>query len=122
MLPTEEPYLYEIAATLRDGVEHRRVEESLFATIDDLAATPVSDHALEKAKNQVLSSMAFESEKVTEIGHQLGYFATIATLEQLDAVPGRVAAVSAAEVQRVIAECLTPERRTVGWFVPGNGA
>jgi len=122
LLPTEEPYLYSFSATLRDGVEHRRVEDALFAAFEALATEGVDDHALTKAKNQVLASLAFESEQITQIAHQLGYYATIASLEDLDALPARVAAITADEVRRVAAAVLRADTRTVGWVVPRGAA
>lgn len=122
LLPTEEPYLYSFSATLRDGVEHRRVEDALFAALEKLATDGVDEHALTKAKNQVLASLAFESEQITQIAHQLGYYATIASLDDLDTLPARVAATQADEVGRAAAAVLRPDRRTVGWVVPRGAA
>lgn len=122
VLPTEQPYLYGISATLRDGVSHRRVEEALYETIDATVREPLGDRALQKAKNQVLSSLAFESERVTEIAHQLGFFATVSSIEKLDRVAFAVEAVTAERVSEVAGRILRPENRTVGWFVPGEAA
>ena len=122
LLPTEEPYLYSFSATLRDGVDHLRVEDALFAAFEGLATDGVDDHGLTKAKNQVLASLAFESEQITQIAHQLGYYATIASLEDLDALPARVASTPADEVRRVAATVLGAETRTVGWVVPRGAA
>ena len=122
VLPTEEPYLYGLSATLRDGVEPRAAESALVDSVEGLTARDVDDRALRKAKNQVLSALAFESERVTDVAHQLGYFATIASLEALDAVPGSVEATTVEDVRRVTARYLIPEARTVGWFLPRGDA
>src|SRR5690606_29958082 len=50
--------------------------------------------------------------------HQLASFAGYGALDALFELPERVAAVTAAEVQRVAQHWLRPERRTVGWHVP----
>ena len=118
LLPTEEPYLYSFSATLRDGVEHSRVEAALFASLDALVAEGPDDHALQKAKNQVLASLAFESEQITQIAHQLGYYATIASLGALDELPARVAATNADDVRSAAAAVLRVDSRTIGWVVP----
>ncbi|HJO04589.1 MAG TPA: pitrilysin family protein [Acidobacteriota bacterium] len=118
VLPTEEPYLYGLSATLRDGVEPRRAEQALAGSVEGLAVREIDDRALRKAKNQVLSALAFESERITDVAHQLGYFATIATVDALDAVPGSVEATTTADVRRAASRFLQPEARTVGWSVP----
>ncbi len=121
ILPTEYPYLYDVSATLRDGVDHRAVETVLFEVVEGLGTAVLSEHELRKAKNQVLASFAFESERVTEIAHQLGYFATIATLEHLAELPARVEATGAEQVRAAVEHRLRPEARTIGWYVPGGG-
>jgi zinc protease len=121
LLPTEQPYLYGLSATLRDGVEHRRAEDALFATLERLGREPLDEHALRRAKNQVLASMAFESERVTEIAHQLGFYATIASVEAMQAVPAAVEAITADQVLEAAQDAWHPDRSTVGWFVPGGG-
>lgn len=121
LLPTEEPYLFGFSATLRDGVEHERAETALFDALESMSAREVTANELRKAKNQVLSSLAFEAERITHIGHQLGYFATIATLEELDTVARRIEAVDAAAVQQAAQATLQSDNRTVGWVVPEGG-
>jgi zinc protease len=121
LLPTEQPYLYGLSATLRDGVEHRRAEDAMFAALQALGTTPLGDRELRRAKNQVLSSIAFESERITEVAHQLGYYATIASVEAMQAVPAAVERMTAEEVQAAAQQAWRPESATVGWFVPGGG-
>lgn len=118
LLPTEEPYLYGIDAVVREGPSEEEVEEALFSTVEEIRRRPVDDHRLRKAKNQVLASLAFESETVTQIAHQLGYFATVARHDIFDDLPDRVEAVEAADVRRVAERRWGPEHRTVGWFRP----
>lgn len=118
VLPTEQPYLYEIGAVVRDDPDEAEVEEVLFETMEAVGDGPIEERALRKAKNQVLTSLAFESEGVTQAAHQLGYFATIARHDLFDDLEDRVEAVTADEVRRVAASRWRPERRTVGWFRP----
>ena len=118
LLPTEQPYLYGVSATVRDGVAEAAVEEALFTAIADLGATAPSEHALQKAKNQLLTQIAFDDEGVTKIGHQLGYFATIGDWKMLDDVPAAIETISAEQVREVVERRLTPKQRTVGWFRP----
>ncbi len=122
LLPTEQPYLYGISATVRDGVSEAAVEEALFAAIDAQAQAKPADHALRKAKNQLLAQLAFDDEGVTKTAHQLGYFSTIADWKRLEGLPEEIEAVSAEEVREVVERRLAPGRRTVGWFRPQDPA
>ena len=61
--------------------------------------TGVTDRELMKAKNQLRARLVFENDSVTNLGHQLGYFQTVASLDvyrdaprlhrSRDAKPGR---------------------------------
>jgi zinc protease len=118
LLPTEEPYLYGLSATVQDGIEPDEVEAALDDAIFELTDATLDAKAMDKARNQVLSSLAFESEGVTRIAHQLGFFETIGEIGRLTELPERIAAVTAEDVRRVASDHLDPRQRTVGWFLP----
>ncbi len=118
LLPTEQPYLYGVGATLRDGADPDAAEAAVYRAMDDVAAGDLSDHALRKAKNQVLASLAFEVEGATQIAHQLGYFATIADWRMLGELVERVESLKSDDVQAAAQRYWVPERRTVGRFEP----
>jgi zinc protease len=118
VLPTEDPYLYTIAATVREGVAEDAVEKALFESLDKMAQELPDERAMRKAKNQLLAALAFEDEGITQLAHQLGYFATIARHEILAELPERVEAVTPEEVRNVSASRWRPSGRTVGWFRP----
>jgi zinc protease len=118
LLPTEQPYLYSVSATVREGVAESAVEEALFTALDALAQAKPSEHALRKAKNQLLTQLAFDDEGVTRVAHQLGYFATIADWRRLAGIEERIEAVGAEAVREVVAKRLPARKRTVGWFRP----
>jgi predicted Zn-dependent peptidase len=64
----------------------------------------------------------FENDSVTNLGHQLGYFETVATTDLYRDAPRRIAAVTQSEVDRVARKYLRTDKRTVGWFKPESGA
>ena len=118
LLPTEQPYLYTIAATVREGVDPEQVESRLFGVLDQARSVEFSDHALVKAKNQVLTAIAFELEGVTQMAHQLGFFATVADSELPQRIRDRVTEIGASDVLDACSRHWGPEHRTVGWFQP----
>jgi zinc protease len=122
VLPTEHPFLYLISATAMEGVGLADVEAAATAALDRVAKDGITDQELVKAKNQLRARLVFENDSVTNLGHQLGYFETVATPEVYRDAPGRIAAVAQSEVDRVARKYLRSDKRTVGWFKPESGA
>jgi len=122
LLPTEHPFLYLISATAIEGVGLQEVESAATEALDDVVRNGITERELAKAKNQLRARLVFENDSVTNLGHQLGYFQTVATLDVYQDAPNRIAAVTQADVNRVAARYLRSDRRTVGWFRPTDGA
>jgi zinc protease len=121
LLPTEQPFLYLISATAMEGVSRAEVEAAATGALEDVAKNGVTDREVVKARNQLRARLVFENDSVTNLGHQLGYFETVATRQIYQGAPDRIAAVSQGDVERVAAAYLDSGRRTVGWFNPPNG-
>ena len=122
LLPTEHPFLYLISATAMDGVALEDVEAAAVDTLDEVARKGVTDRELVKARNQLRARLVFENDSVTNLGHQLGYFETVANRDIYQCAPASIGAVTRDEVERVAATYLNSDRRTVGWFNPPPGA
>ena len=73
---------------------------------------------LARAKAQLRARLVFESDSVTNIAHQLGYFETIASVDLFGELPSRIAAVTGDEVGAAARTMLSDANRTVGWFEP----
>jgi zinc protease len=122
VLPTEHPFLYLISATAMEGVGLADVEAAATEALDRVAKEGITDQELTKAQNQLRARLVFENDSVTNLGHQLGYFETVATTELYRDAPRRIAAVTQSEVDRVARKYLRSDKRTVGWFKPESGA
>ncbi len=120
-LPTEHPFLYLISATAMDGIDLGGVEAGADTVLDDVAKNGVTDAEVVKARNQLRARLVFENDSVTNLGHQIGYFETVATSDIYQCAPARIAAVTRDEVDRVAARYLRRDKRTVGWFKPPVG-
>jgi len=118
VLPTEHPYLYGITASVAEGRSLAAVEEVALAEIDRLARDGVTDDELSKVRAQLRARFIYDVTSVTDIGHQLGYFHTIASWRACQELSTRLAAVTADQVQAAAANYLKPENRTIGWFQP----
>ena len=122
LLPTEHPFLYLISATAMDGVSLHEVEGAATAALDDVERNGITVRELAKAKNQLRARLVFENDSVTNLGHQLGYFQTVATLDVYQNAAARIAAVTQDEVEQAAKKYLRRDRRTVGWFKPTGEA
>jgi zinc protease len=116
--PTNEPFVYTISATATAGTPLERVEEAAIAAIDRVAREGITPQELTKAKTQLRARLVFENDSITNIAHQLGYFATVGRWQDFHALPGRIEAVTLEQVTQVAAKRLTRMSRTIGWFSP----
>jgi predicted Zn-dependent peptidase len=71
-----------------------------------------------KAKNQLRARLVFENDSITNIAHQLGYFATIASWRDYPEIGRRIAAVTLEQVAAAAARRLATANRTIGRFEP----
>jgi zinc protease len=118
IVPTNEPFLYTISATATEGTALERVEEAAVVAIDRVARDGITPQELTKAKTQLRARLVFENDSITNIAHQLGYFATIGRWHDFHALRGRIEAVTLDQVSQVAASRLNPMNRTIGWFAP----
>jgi zinc protease len=118
LLPTEQPFLYTVSVTATDGTALAGVESVLLEELDRARRDGITAGELARAKAQLKARLVFESDSVTNIAHQLGYFETIATVGLFASLPARIAAVTADEVAASARTLLNDSNRTVGWFEP----
>ena len=118
LMPTEQPFLYTVSVTATEGALLASVESVLLDELDRVRREGVTEAELVKAKAQLRARLVFDSDSVTNIAHQLGYFETIASVDLFTAAPARIAAVTLEEVAAAARDVLTAANRTVGWFTP----
>ncbi|MBI3491741.1 MAG: insulinase family protein [Acidobacteria bacterium] len=118
LVPTEQPFLYTVSATATDGTLLASVESALIEELDRVRREGVTDAELVKAKAQLRARMTFDSDSVTNIAHQLGYFETIASVDVFTELPSRLAAATVEDVAAVARQVLSASNRTVAWFDP----
>jgi len=104
-----------------EGVALADVEAAATDALGRVAKDGITDRELTTALNQLRARLVFENDSVTNLGHQLGYFETVATAELYRNAARRIAAVTQDEVDRVAKKYLRSDRRTVGWFKPESG-
>jgi zinc protease len=122
LLPTIDPYLYEINVTLIPTADRAEVERVVSDEVARLRDEPIQESELEKARKQTRAQFAFSSESVTSQGYWLGFSSTVADLSWFETFLDRIEAVTAADIQRVAQRYLQPFTRTVGWYLPDQNA
>jgi zinc protease len=117
-MPTAEPFVYTLSANATDNTPLASVESALLEELDRVCREGVTDAELTKAKAQLRARLVFDSDSVTNIAHQLGYFETIANVDAFLDAPSRIAAVTVDSVAAAARRLLPAANRTVGYFDP----
>jgi len=119
MLPSIDPYLYSVDATLRDGRTLEEVEAVIMTEIDKLRTGEIAQAELDKARKQARALFAYSGETVTSQAYWLAYFEHVAGgYGWLSRFEDEVMSVTLDDVQQVAQRYFSPDQRTVGWFIP----
>ena len=118
LVPTQHPFLYTISMTAIEGTGLDALEQAAGDAIDDVRTRGVTPDELVRAKRQLRARLVFEQDSITNIGHQLGFFETIATWRYVSSIAARIEAVTLDDVAQVAAARLLPSNRVVGRFEP----
>jgi zinc protease len=118
LMPTEDPFLYTLSATANEGTPLASVEAAMLEALDAVEQHGITAAELAKAQAQLRARLVFDSDSVSNIAHQLGYYETIATADLFATAPAQIAAVTLEQVAAAARTMLASSNRTVGWFDP----
>jgi len=118
LLPTTDPFLYNISLTAMQGVTLSALEAATFEAIDAVRRDGLTAEELARAKRQLKARLVFEIDSVTNLAHQLGYFETTVGDGFFGTLRPSVDAVTAEQVSDVARRRLGRDTRTVGWYQP----
>ncbi|MDT7883564.1 MAG: pitrilysin family protein [Thermoflexus sp.] len=122
LIPTVEPFLYRLTATLQPGRHPQEAEAVIDAEIDRLQTEPLRPEEFEKALKQARADFAYSSESVTNQGFWYGWSEIFADYTWFEGYLDRLKQVTPEDVQRVARAYLVRSRRTVGWYLPTRRA
>jgi zinc protease len=118
-----DPGLFRVTLQPRSGVEPAKAEAVLYEEIERIRMQPVSDSELAKAKNQIIAGMYRQMKTIAGRANLLGSFEIFyGDYRRMFSVDKEVAAVTAADIQRVAKKYLTAENRTVATLIPEAAA
>ncbi len=115
---TNDPNMFYVYAGVMPGRTTDEVEKALYAEIDKLKTTPVTDDELQKAKNQIEASFIMGMDSIFYQAMLLGQFETVSTWKLLETYVEKIRSVSKDDVMRVAKDYFTEENRTVGILLP----
>lgn len=118
--PSAQDYIFIIGGTLAANGDESQLERTLEERLAGMRQQEPDKNQLSAALERVQDQLVFDVQTTEDAAHQLAFFAGLQALDVLLELPERVRAVTAADVQRVAATYLLPERRTIGWHVPGS--
>jgi zinc protease len=118
LLPTAQPFLYTVSITATDGTPLASVEAAVLEEIERVRRDGITPAELAKARAQLKARLVFDSDSVTNIAHQIGYFETIGGTAVFGQLPASLAAVMLEQVAGAARETLAASNRTIGWFEP----
>lgn len=117
-MPTRDPFLLELSATVREDRAAAEVEAALIGEIAKIQQDGVGEAELAKVLKQMRAQVAYGAESVTNQALQIGMWEVLDSYRRVDTLLDELAAVSAEDVRRVAQAYLTEQRRVVGHFVP----
>ena len=115
---SNDPNLFYVYAGVMPGKTMDEVEKALYAEIDKLKTTPVTDEELQKAKNQIEAGFIMGQDSVFFQAMLLGQYDSVANWRLLERYLDGIRAVTKEDIQRVAKEYLSEDNRTVGILVP----
>jgi zinc protease len=118
LLPTAHPFLYTISIAAMEGVSLGSLEPAVWAEIDRVRTAGVGEEEVARARRQLRARLVFENDSVTNIAHQLGYFATVTGTGFLEQLGARIDDVTPGRVSEAARRRLARSTCTVGLFQP----
>ncbi|HEX5766148.1 MAG TPA: insulinase family protein [Woeseiaceae bacterium] len=118
--PSAQDYIFIVGGTIPPEDRESRLEEDLEERLAGVRRRVTAPADLQAAIDRVIEELEYDVETTEDAAHQLAFFDGLGALDTLLRLPQRVRAVTGTDVQRVARRWLLPERRTIGWHVPGQ--
>ncbi len=118
----KDPYPLLVDATLAQGKTHEEVEKAIKAAVAELAEKGVTEEEVKRAQQQIEVAVIRSRDGTYNFASNLGESIASTNWKWFLTYIDSIKAVTAADVKRVAASYLVPNRATVGWFIPGSPA
>lgn len=118
LLPSIDPYLYDLVATVRDGRTPEAVEAAFDEQIDRVLNDGITAQELAKAHKQARALFAYSTERVTAQAFWLAFAENFHSHTWFHDYIDRLEAVTLEDVSEVAERYLRRQNRTIGYFIP----
>jgi zinc protease len=113
-----DPFPLLVESTLASGKSHEELEKAINAAVAEVVAKGVTDEEVKRAQQQIEVAAIRSRDGTYNYASSLGESVASTNWKWFLTYVDNIKAVTAADVKRVAASYLLPERATVGWFVP----
>ncbi len=120
LTPSRAPYVYAIGVSSSTASDLKRVEASIQILLDRLGRAGPSESEIVAAQRRIRSKIAYETDTLGEVAHQLAYYEALGTWELADSIRTAVKDVTNTDIQSYVKKYLQPHRRTTGIHIPAE--
>lgn len=117
---TIDPFLFQIGVTGLPGSDLAHIEAVIEEQLRQVRVAPPAPAELERAMHQVEAQFVYSAEGVTNQAFWLGQWEIVDSRRRAGSLPDEIRGVTAGDVMRVANTYLLPDRRTIGWLLPGR--
>ena len=120
--PSIDPTVFHVFATVRSGVEIAAVENAVDQELQRLRHETAEPEELERVNRQAKAQFVYLRDGVFRRALALGAYTVVGWPDALSTLPELIEGVTVEDVMRAASTYLVDRHRTVGWYVPENGA
>jgi zinc protease len=113
-----DPGLFNVYATVRPGVEPKKVEETILDELRKVSEEGLTEAEVEKAQQQIVAQMAYSRDGTYNIAMQMAEAEAIADWRFYKDYEANIKRVTTADIKRVAQKYFIEDNRTVGYFIP----
>ena len=113
-----DPGLFNVYATVRPGVEPKKIEETILEELSKVADDGLTESEVRKAQQQIVAQMAYSRDGTYNIAMQMAEAEAIADWRFYKDYEKNISRVTLDDVRRVAQKYFTEDNRTVGYFIP----
>ncbi|MBP1465576.1 insulinase family protein [Candidatus Chloroploca sp. M-50] len=117
-MPTRDPYLFELSAIVSEAHSAEEVEAALLHELVKIQQDGITPNELARVLKQMRAQIAYSLESVTNQALQIGMWEVLDSYQRGETLLEELAAVEAADVQRIAQTYLTSKRSVTGFFLP----